>query len=150
VELAPPHRPAPQLGRDIDRALVAHLGNQPEAPLADPERVRGPGLEFEGRIEGDDLPATVEVAVAAASELDLARERDEPSRCSAIRLETAAETRAKLEALSCRLRLAFLEGAEEQSRGGTGRSLTVEELNRLVGRYPGDWLDGQVRRSGSQ
>lgn len=41
-----------------------------------------------------------------------------------------AETRAKLEALSCRLRLAFLEGAEEQSRGGAGRSLTVEELGR--------------------
>lgn len=31
VRLARADRPAPQLGRDIDRSLVAHLGHQPEA-----------------------------------------------------------------------------------------------------------------------
>jgi hypothetical protein len=36
-----------------------------------------------------------------------------------------------------RLRLAFLEGAEKQSRDGLGRGLTHEELRRVIGRFPG-------------
>ena len=90
MELAPADRPAAQLGRDIDRALIAPLGHQPEAPLAYAQGVLYPGLETERRIKRHDLGPTVEAAVAAAAELDLARERDQPSRCSAIRLQPAA------------------------------------------------------------
>ncbi len=57
-----------------------------------------------------------------------------------------AEKRAKLERLSRRLRLAFLEGAEEESARGTGRRLTDEELESVLRHYPGDWLDGRSQR----
>jgi hypothetical protein len=40
--------------------------------------------------------------------------------------------------LNRRLRLAFIRGAEERSRLEEGRALTVDELRRLVARYPGD------------
>jgi hypothetical protein len=45
------------------------------------------------------------------------------------------ERRARL---NKRLRQAFLEGAEEDSRRRLGRGLTAEELERVVWRYPGD------------
>jgi len=35
-----------------------------------------------------------------------------------------------------RLRLAFLEGAERQSREALGRGLTLDELRRVIGRFP--------------
>jgi len=40
--------------------------------------------------------------------------------------------------LNQRLRQAFLVGAEEDSRRRLGRGLTVEELERVLRRYPGD------------
>jgi hypothetical protein len=40
--------------------------------------------------------------------------------------------------LNRRLRLAFIEGAEERSRARLGRGLTDEELQRVLRRYPGD------------
>jgi hypothetical protein len=40
--------------------------------------------------------------------------------------------------LNRRLRQAFVEGAEEQSRRDHGRGLTEEELERVLRRYPGD------------
>jgi hypothetical protein len=40
--------------------------------------------------------------------------------------------------LNRRLRLAFIRGAEERSGLEEGRALTVDELRRLVARYPGD------------
>ena len=40
--------------------------------------------------------------------------------------------------LNRRLRLAFLEGAEEESRQTMGRGLTDEELRRIIERHPGD------------
>jgi hypothetical protein len=43
-----------------------------------------------------------------------------------------------LEELNRRLRQAYLAGAEEQSQEGEGRSLTAEELERVLWRYPGD------------
>ena len=36
-----------------------------------------------------------------------------------------------------RLRFAFLEGAERQSREAVGRGLTQDELRRVIGRFPG-------------
>jgi len=33
-------------------------------------------------------------------------------------------------------RLAFLEGAERQSREALGRGLTLDELHRVIGRFP--------------
>ncbi len=40
--------------------------------------------------------------------------------------------------LNQRLRREFVEGAEEDSRQRLGRGLTVEELERVLRRYPGD------------
>lgn len=45
---------------------------------------------------------------------------------------------ARRSELNRRLRRAFLEGAEEQSREATGRGLTDDELRRILRRYPGD------------
>ncbi len=42
------------------------------------------------------------------------------------------------EPLNQRLRRAFLEGAEQHSQRRLGRPLTPEELERVLGRYPGD------------
>jgi hypothetical protein len=44
----------------------------------------------------------------------------------------------KLVELNRKLRLAFIEGAEERSRRALGRGLTAEEPERVVKRYPGD------------
>ncbi len=49
----------------------------------------------------------------------------------------ASERRARAE-LNRRLRLAFLQGAEERSRRELGRGLTADELPRVLRRYPGD------------
>jgi hypothetical protein len=43
--------------------------------------------------------------------------------------------------LNQRMRLAFVEGAEERSRREAGRGLTDEELRRVLRRYPGDLPD---------
>jgi len=40
--------------------------------------------------------------------------------------------------LNCRLRVAFIAGAEEHSRREVGRGLSDEELERVLRRYPGD------------
>jgi hypothetical protein len=40
--------------------------------------------------------------------------------------------------LNVRLRAAFVQGAEEDSRRRLGRGLTREELWRVLQRYPGD------------
>jgi len=37
-----------------------------------------------------------------------------------------------------RLRAEFIAGAEEEWRKRTGRPMTREELERVLGRYPGD------------
>ena len=41
-------------------------------------------------------------------------------------------------ALRRRLRIAFIAGAEEDSRSRLGRGLSEEELRRVLRRYPGD------------
>jgi hypothetical protein len=40
--------------------------------------------------------------------------------------------------LNRRLRLAFIAGAEEDSRRRLGRGLTAEEFRRIIRSYPGD------------
>ena len=50
------------------------------------------------------------------------------------------ERRTKLERLSERLRLVFIEGAEEESRRRVGRPLTEDELRRVLRHYQGDWI----------
>jgi hypothetical protein len=40
--------------------------------------------------------------------------------------------------LNRRLRLAWLDGAEESSRRRLGRGLTRDELERVLRHYPGD------------
>ena len=51
---------------------------------------------------------------------------------------TGDDRRARL---NQRLRQAFIEGAEEDSRRRLGRGLTAEELERVLRRYPGDVPD---------
>jgi hypothetical protein len=46
-------------------------------------------------------------------------------------------------ALNRRLRIAFIAGAEEDSRSTLGRGLTDEELRRVLRRYPGDVSERQ-------
>ena len=45
---------------------------------------------------------------------------------------------ARRKELNRRVRLGFVEGAEERSRRELGRGLTDEELRRILRRYPGD------------
>jgi hypothetical protein len=40
--------------------------------------------------------------------------------------------------MNLRLRAEFMAGAEEEWRKRTGRPMTVEELERVLRRYPGD------------
>ena len=47
-------------------------------------------------------------------------------------------TRDRRRRLNERLRQAFIDGAEEDSRRRLGRGLTAEELERVLRRYPGD------------
>jgi hypothetical protein len=44
---------------------------------------------------------------------------------------------SRLEELRRRLRFAYVDGAEEWSRENVGRSLTTDELGRVMGRYAG-------------
>jgi hypothetical protein len=44
-----------------------------------------------------------------------------------------------------RLRQAFIEGAEEDSRRRLGRGLTTEELERVHWHYPGDVVERRER-----
>jgi len=49
-----------------------------------------------------------------------------------------ADADERRERLNERLRLAYIEGAEEDSRRRLGRGLTAGELERVLRRYPGD------------
>jgi hypothetical protein len=55
--------------------------------------------------------------------------------------DTRTTTRRKAD-LNRRLRLAFVQGAEERSRSEHGRGLTANELRRVLRRYPGDLPEG--------
>jgi hypothetical protein len=55
-----------------------------------------------------------------------------------LKARAASADQERRERLNKRLRAAFLEGAEEDSRRRLGRGLTAEELERIVWRYPGD------------
>ena len=48
------------------------------------------------------------------------------------------DSASRRSALNRRLRIAFIAGAEEQSRREAGRGLSEEELERVLRRYPGD------------
>lgn len=51
---------------------------------------------------------------------------------------TGMDVTDPLPPLNRRLRMEFLAGVEEDSRRRLGRPLTVEELERVLRRYPGD------------
>jgi len=51
------------------------------------------------------------------------------------------------ERLNQRLRQAFIEGAEEDSRRRLGRGLSREELERVLRRYPGDVVERGERQA---
>jgi len=55
-----------------------------------------------------------------------------------LKARAASADREHREGLNKRLRQAFLDGAEEDSRRRLGRGLTAEELERVLWRYPGD------------
>lgn len=54
-----------------------------------------------------------------------------------MRSDAQATTQRRAE-LNRRLRLAFIQGAEERSRVEHRRGLTAGELRRALSRYPGD------------
>jgi len=47
---------------------------------------------------------------------------------------------SRMDELRRRVRLAYLEGADEESRRRIGRPPTPDELERILGRSPGDPL----------
>ncbi|MBA3529186.1 MAG: hypothetical protein H0T91_07765 [Propionibacteriaceae bacterium] len=51
---------------------------------------------------------------------------------------TAQEAKPRRDDLERRLRAAFIQGAEEDSRRRLGRGLTRDELERVLRRYPGE------------
>jgi hypothetical protein len=51
----------------------------------------------------------------------------------------------KLLELSQRLRREFIRGAEDEWVRITGRTMTVEDLERVLRRYPGDWIASDPR-----
>jgi hypothetical protein len=55
-----------------------------------------------------------------------------------LKARAASADPERRERLNRRLRAAFLEGAEEDSRRRLYRGLTVEELKRVLRRHPGD------------
>ena len=55
------------------------------------------------------------------------------------RILTDAEQVKRLQSMARACRLAFVAGAEEEARR-TGRSLTTDELTRVIEHYPGDWV----------
>jgi hypothetical protein len=52
--------------------------------------------------------------------------------------EGAMDVTHRLSPLNRRLRMEFLVGAESDSRRRLGRGLTLEELERMLRRHPGD------------
>jgi hypothetical protein len=58
-----------------------------------------------------------------------------------LKARAASADKERLKRLNKRLRAALVEGAEEDSRRRLGRGLTVEELERVLWRYPGDVLE---------
>ena len=59
-----------------------------------------------------------------------------------LKARAASADPERRERLNKRLRAAFIEGAEEDSRRRLGRGLTAEELERVLWRYPGDVPEG--------
>jgi hypothetical protein len=55
-----------------------------------------------------------------------------------LKARAASPDQERRSRLNKRLRQAFLEGAEEDSRRRLGRGLSVEELERVLWHYPGD------------
>ena len=55
-----------------------------------------------------------------------------------LKARAASVDHERRERLNKRLRQAFLEGAEEDSRRRLGRGLTAEELERVLWHFPGD------------
>ena len=58
-----------------------------------------------------------------------------------LKARAASADQERCERLKKRLRAAFIEGAERDSRRRLGRGLTAEELERILWRYPGDVPD---------
>lgn len=58
-----------------------------------------------------------------------------------LKARAASADQERRERLNKRLRRAFIEGAEEDSRRRLGRGLTREEMQRALWRYPGDVLE---------
>jgi hypothetical protein len=55
-----------------------------------------------------------------------------------LKAQAASADHERRKRLNKRLRAAFIEGAEEDSRRRLDRGLTREELERVLWRYPGD------------
>jgi hypothetical protein len=62
-----------------------------------------------------------------------------------LKARAASADHERRERLNQRLRQAFLEEAEEDSRRRLGRGLTAEELERILWHYPGDVVERRER-----
>ena len=94
----------------------------------------------------DSLPKSIHVAIlrGRCKLVDVARRRTRTGRPGAATLDCVDDLKARAASadqerrarLNMRLRQAFIEGAEEDSR--LGRGLTVEEMARVSWQYPGE------------
>ena len=75
------------------------------------------------------------MAVSGAGETEVAALLDLYGRLTG--MARPADDTAKRAALNRRLRQAFFQGAEEEARSRS-RPLELAELERVIGRYPGD------------
>jgi len=62
-----------------------------------------------------------------------------------LKARAASADQERRDRLNKRLRAAFIEGAEEDSRRRLGRGLTAEELERILWHYPGDVVERRER-----
>lgn len=120
----------------LDEAeLVEAPGQGVELVFADPPRVGRIGPEV---VDRDLLDVGGgECACHRARTSGTHRAVSGSGKVADMRGDAQATTQRKAE-LNRRIRLAFIQGAEERSRLEHGRGLTGEELRRVLRRYPGD------------
>jgi hypothetical protein len=121
--------PVPSGEDRLDEAELAEAsGEGLQLILADPAGVGGIWRESLNRdvLDGQGRDGDGHVPASGRRNLaDMAR-------------ETERDKAARRAELNRRLRIEFVEGAEERSRRELGRGLTADELRRVLRRYPGD------------
>ncbi len=149
------------LNRVSDAAKVHMLATLPAGPPSDRQRMSLSDPDFQIFYHAPVLilisgiterPWVVEDCALAAENLMLAAYADGLGTCWIGYAQGYLNTAKGKDALGLpatwnpRLRRAFIEGADEDSRRRMGRGLTTEELERVLRRYPGDIGADMTRR----